>query len=838
MMERGDYIKIPNQLLAAFAKRRCIFFIGSGLSIDARLPSGNDIAGELHKILSKNGYSKGIQPLYKIAQDFENLRGRPDLVNIIKAIISQKLNQADKKSYSILSQVKPQPIDLITTNWDKLIEDSYGRDNINVIIEDVSLSTSYKTEMPNLLKIHGDLDNMLKATITENDYAKFKEDHPGFYDKISTAFRESTILFIGYSTEDWDFLEIFLKIKEELQKNVNPRYCVTPDDSPEFLARCQNLGIRHIKATARDFLLDLKEQLEGQEGEPSILFKEHPKFPDPRLPEVVKRNPFVVFRAEDMTDQLWQSELFREPKMYNIFADAVSPGNTIIEGHRGSGKSMILLYLSYPIQRLLGKNPDFVGAYIKLDLPLFATTRRRGEEKDEWVNYFLGYFNLIVAEGIIRMLNDCITKSWINVQNISKLLDKLMHLFPFVDGNKIETLVDLADSIYEKRNALVGPPPRESIKLPPDLIKSLIERIRRFVEEWKELPFYVFLDEYERLDEDQQKVVNLLLASRGPTYRERVYFKIATKSFLLVLEDIEGNQLEIVDDFLPIILDRFDLDEERKHKYYQKYIEDIANWRLQSIWKYGISIKKFLPKEKDENKKGFKNRDYSGFENIVNLSSFLPRDFLELCKDMVFYSYPNLLAEPKRADMKPISPNLQNTVIKIHADNLFENLNRITDEEERPLPKTRGENARRLVESWGKIFKRILEGSFKRILEGSEREYRTVSEFQIRNPSNLRIEALNALNDCTLRRTLVVPLTRRAPQIRKNIPADRYELHRLLCARIGLSLARRWPREVDAELINKLIESENPQEVIDELTRRFWEEDEAQRTILDFGGEI
>ncbi|MDI6851955.1 MAG: hypothetical protein QMD82_08515, partial [bacterium] len=495
------------------------------------------------------------------------------------------------------------------------------------------------------------------------------------------------------------------------------------------------------------------------------------------------------------------------------------------EGHRGSGKSMILLYLSYPIRQLLGREPEFVGLYIKLDLPLFATTRRRGENRDEWMDYFLNYFNLIVAEELIKMLDECISKQWVRVGNVEKLLDKLMRLFPISGGENVETLIDLADLIHEKRSEFAGPPPRPFIRITSDLIKELIERIRRYVPAWEKKPFYILLDEYERLDEDQQKVVNLLLASRGPSYREKIYFKIATKSFMSTQEDIDGNQIEPGDDFSPVCLDRFDLHEERKHAFYLKFIEDLANWRLKRIWNYKISIRDLLPVSASS------EGDYSGFENIVALSSFLPRDFLELCKDMVFYAYPNLLIEPKREKLDPLSPNLQNTVIKIHADNLFESLNRIMDEEERPLPRTRSQNARRLIESWGKIFKRILIGS-------RSKEKRTVSEFQIRDASKLNIRALNALSDCTKTRTLRVPLTKRNPQIRDNIAADRYELHRLLCARFGLSLARRWPKEVNAEWLNELIDSENPEEIIDELTKYFVKDREFPvrgLTLFDYG---
>lgn len=811
----GSQPRIPDQLVTSILHRECVFFIGAGLSIDAGLPSGDRMAQKLLEMLQRNGYEKGMQPLYKIAEDFQNLRGRPDLVRIIYDVLTRAQQKVDDYPYRLLAQVRPQPIDIVTTNWDKNIEDSYGRENILVILEDEALS-KHSPARTNLVKIHGDLDNLENAVITETDYVRFREVHAGFYQKLSTLFRENTILFIGYSTEDWDFLETYLEIQKDLKENSNPRYCVTPTDAPEVLAQLQKLDIKHMTGTATEFLSSLVEEVEGKEGKTGKLYEEHLEFPDPTLPEVVTRNPFVVFRAEDMSEELWHKEFFREPKMYNTFSDIILFGNTVIEGHRGSGKSTILLYLSYPVQKLLQKDPNFVGVYVKLDLPLFATTRKRGENRDDWVDFFLSYFNLVVAEELITVLSLAADKSWVTVSDREKLLQKLRQVLLLSNRTNIATLTDLADCVYEKRNEMAGAPPRPKVKVPADLIKSLIVRIRRFVPQWAQKSFFVLLDEYERLDEDQQRVVNLLLASRGPTYREKTYFKIATKSFMLCLDDVDGNPLEPVDDFTPVVLDRFDLGEERKRNLYRSFIEEIANWRLQSIWKYGTSIEELLPKGRGG------VRDHSGLKNIVTLSSFLPRDFLELCKDMVFYAYPSLLTERKRDKLEPISPSIQNTVIEIHADSLFENLNRIVDEEERPLPKTRAENARRLVESLGIVFRRILEGS-------RSKEKRTVSEFQIRNSSRLNTRILNALSDCTRQRALVVPLTKRAPQIRRNIPADRYELHRLLCARFGFSLARRWPKEMDAEWLNDLIDAEDPkkiQAIIDELTHYFVHKEE------------
>jgi NAD-dependent SIR2 family protein deacetylase len=812
----GKRINIPDQLISAISNRNCVFYIGAGFSIDAGIPGGRQIAQELSRILAKNGVASDHAPLHAIAQKFEIKRGRPDLVARISEIVGKAQKKADRRPYELLSKIEPHPVDIVTTNWDKLIEEVSGRDNVTVIVKAADLP-KHSTSMANLLKIHGDLDALMQGVITTDDYARAKNENPQLYAMLYSLFRMNTVLFLGYSLEDWDFLEMHETIRGELQKNVNPRYIVTPDADKDAKERFANLGLTHIEAGVRGFLSELLLQLGPTETGPSGVSVAHEKFPDPTSPSVVHKNPFAVFRAEDMSDELWKRELFREPMMYNIFADAVSPGNVVIDGNRGSGKSMILRYMSYPVQRLLGKNPDFVGTYIKLTTPLFITTRRGKEDPQAWFRYFLSYFSLVVTERVVRDLSECMSKKWIEIgaDMEAELVGKLTALLP-ESPYKPCTLVDSADLMYQLRNALAAR--RSSFETSSDLIEAVIERITRYVPAWRDKAFYILLDEYENLDDDQQRVVNCLIGSRP----QKIYYKIATKSLMLVLADAEGKLLEEPGDFTYVNTDRFDFEQERNLQLYPKFIEGIADQRLKVVWNYDNSIRTLLPALGE----GFEHGDYSGFKNVATLSSYLPRDFLEMCKDMVFYANPNLITEEKKERLDPISPNLQNTVIKIHADNLLQSLHRIQDEGPRLRTRTRSENAIRLIHSWGKIFRRILE---KAQLKTGEK---TVSEFIVRDTEELDEEAVQALRDCVDNRVLRPTLKRRLPTSRRELPGDRYELHRLLCARFQLSLARRYPREIHATWLNALLSSSDPEKPIRGIIKRFTDKEEFPKEKL------
>lgn len=808
-------VEIPPQLFEALSGRDCVIMLGAGFAVDAGLPTGQELADHLCSAFHLDGL-RG-KPLQEIAERVALEAGRPQLDSKIAAFIGRKQRDANRSIFELFGELSPPPTNVITTNYDKLLEETLGRDNVVVIHNPDELHHHLDSKI-NLYKIHGDLDSMSKAVITTTDYTNYERTHKAFVDYLSTLFRQKSVLFIGYAAEDWNFLAIHNKVLDELDDAKHPCYIVSPSLDPIKRLRFQNLKLRHIAATAREFLEALSSE-QVDKGTPDVepqFWKARQKPPNPTEPLVVERNPFTVFRAEDMSDQLWESHLFQEPNMYNIYADSVARGNTVVEGHRGSGKSMLLLSMSYPIQRLLGRRPEYIGLYVKIQKPVFVGAERRGRSWDEWTDYFLAYFNLICAEEFVKFLHTARQELGLSEVSERELSTSLSRLFPSLTDRPL-SLLDLHDAIHSVRIAQARAGTRETAPVPGDLMKSMMERVRRFVPSWEDAPLYLLIDEFDRLVPDQQQVVNLLLTTRGPTYKDRVYYKIAVKSYEGTQVTPDGSTLEAPDDYLHVYLDRLSPDNERKASEYTAFVERLANERLEKVWQYGISVRDLLV----GGTRSYAEGDYSGFENIVTLSSFLPRDFLELCKDIVFYGNPNLLVGPKPDKLTPIAPKVQNAVIKIHAYKMLQDMNRIPDERGRSQAPPRSQDAIRLVESLGRMFRTIHEGS-------RSKEPRTVSEIIITDEIELTERSRLAIQNCLKARALRNPITTRPPQNPRNpqeIPGVRYELHRLLCAHYRLSLARRWPKRIQSVLINELIEAPEPREVVDRVTSYFLEND-------------
>lgn len=699
----------------------------------------------------------------------------------------------------MLEKIPFPPKEIVTTNWDKLLEDAIGQQNYNPIFEDTSVSR-YSESKINLYKIHGDLDRDL--IITENDYQTYKDTHPLLCNALIAHFQHRTILFIGYSTEDDNFLDMYMEIYSQLGEHNRPRYSVDLSLDSAKRKRLEEKGIQPIEMSAKDFLEELLEKLAQR--------IKNLRLPSPKAWDIKdvtsSQNPFAVYRAEDIPNVEWTNGTFVRPVDY---ANIIARGNVILEGHRGSGKSILLQYLSYEAQMKRGEESSYIGIYVKLKPTLVTTTKRRQEDEHAWKDYFLGYINILIGEQLIISIRDANKDgdflSPDSEKGIVSIIYEDLLLKEKPNSDKLN-LMGLLRTFKKIRTSYTRYPRTDLQAIPSSFLSDLVEIVKENTQSWRNKDFYILLDEYDNLDDEQQKVVNLLLRDRGP-----IYYKVGVKFCEMVYEDLDGKPLEIVDDYEYVPCDRFDSKQGKQH--FRNILKHIAQKRLE-FYGYKDKVENVFPGE-EATRRGYKNSDYSGLDNIALLSSGLVRDFVELCKDMIYYAHPWVLNE-RRETMGEISPKIQNLVIQIHSNILYTSLHRIKG------PK-RSKNTLILIDNMGILFFRILKGS-------RSAEERTVSSFQLRKLQDFTDTARNALRDCVNCRVLQVPYMLRKPQNpSRHTLHSKYEFHRLLCPRFKLSLALRWPKEIDAKDFNQLFS--RPTETIDKWSRYFG--DDTQGKLFD-----
>lgn len=202
---------IPKQLIKDISEGNCILFVGAGCSLDAGLPGWNGLTTALLE-----GTRRRIPIDDATMQELERLQSEGKLL-ILAKFCRSKLQESgfgqcmkeilgnydrdNATAHRILSKIKFKAI--LTTNYDSLIEDFNADDSHPVYTAqdfgDLDLSLENVTP---IVKIHGSLDKTGSIVLTSTDIRKVLFGNIKFRERLKELFRNSTVLFVGYSFED------------------------------------------------------------------------------------------------------------------------------------------------------------------------------------------------------------------------------------------------------------------------------------------------------------------------------------------------------------------------------------------------------------------------------------------------------------------------------------------------------------------------------------------------------------------------------------------------------------------------------------------------------------
>lgn len=224
-------------------------------------------------------------------------------------------------------------------------------------------------------------------------------------------------------------------------------------------------------------------------------------------------NPFKENRAEQMKD-LW--------KYYVPVPGLESTGKPIVvEGGRGSGKTMFFQCNSW--RQLLSRikknerpastlfdDSGFVGVYYRVDTTFVSSMRDR--EESHWEPIFETYFAICILQEIRDFVIELSQEMPIDESGLSAFIfDFSQRIYPksvvdSMQGFRRETDAYL-DAIEDKINCIQND---YTLKLrwvnAHRLISDLCQACNRLLK--RELVYKVFIDEYETLQEYQQKIIN------------------------------------------------------------------------------------------------------------------------------------------------------------------------------------------------------------------------------------------------------------------------------------------------------------------------------------------
>lgn len=436
----------------------------------------------------------------------------------------------------------------------------------------------------------------------------------------------------------------------------------------------------------------------------------------------MNNNPFAVFTPEGLTAEqvvaIFSTEM---PGLGNI----QNAGHAFVIGTRGSGKSILFRYLEPDCQKLVTRKAlrdlPFLALYVS-----FRETQAQISElarfNDRHGEVFFNEHLLVLAIGaqvVLRLLrNNDIGHNELSPAS-KELHDELSRLLGGGDAEPslsvVEALKAMASRLqsayrnaiqYVRKHGFMSDTLAYSGELYgfDDLLLPLMDFLRAALDVQGSSPILLLLDDADTLTETQTRIVNSWVARR---LSSRCNLKIAAQiTAYKTMVTVYNTRIEAPHDYQEINLS--DLTSKASEKAYRSRIAAIVQRRLNTV---GItkSADKYFPEdnrqriaiEREERRlvaeweagrgRGYRARDdayryarpnyiaklggdrksrstysYSGFDQLVHISSGVTRFFLEAAADM--YARSVALAPRGNKEIAEIEPRVQNEVVREHAN--------------------------------------------------------------------------------------------------------------------------------------------------------------------------
>ena len=206
----------------------------------------------------------------------------------------------------------------------------------------------------------------------------------------------------------------------------------------------------------------------------------------------------------------------------------------ILQGSRGSGKTTILKYFSYPsqIERAEENKTTFlntiayekeVGFYYRCDDSFISTFKSifMNVDHERWTIYFDHYLEMIFCKSILEMLFVLIKRKEVDLGDEKEFILELIKaksLEKYDIGLSLNGvygfICDQVNYINNFKNQFIF----TNEKFAPQIIVSLfdfsekiISLLKEYIPEFKEVLFVMMFDEFENLSTDLQKRFNTLI---------------------------------------------------------------------------------------------------------------------------------------------------------------------------------------------------------------------------------------------------------------------------------------------------------------------------------------
>lgn len=264
-------------------------------------------------------------------------------------------------------------------------------------------------------------------------------------------------------------------------------------------------------------------------------------------------------RAEEYGFDLWDE--FVIPPYYPQLELMKSEKPQIIEGGRGSGKTMLIRYLCHATQfspkrkNISAKDYKRIGIYWKMDVQFSKLMSMRGAEDSLWLDAFINMGVLVLTKEIIESLynikkTNALAEREINGIDFSALKD-----FDSFIPVELDLLRTYINSQYNKFQSWVSNYKKieQPIFYPKCFLDCIIVTIKEQVSILRDSFYSVYIDEYENLIETHKRIINTWVKhSQSP-----IIFNIAMKhNSLDITETLSEEHIVEIHDYRLIDIER------------------------------------------------------------------------------------------------------------------------------------------------------------------------------------------------------------------------------------------------------------------------------------------
>lgn len=332
------------------------------------------------------------------------------------------------------------------------------------------------------------------------------------------------------------------------------------------------------------------------------------------MTENIISNPFVGCTARDMkfeeVRQYWCSPF----SLYNLSESELFTSRTpiVLEGVRGTGKTMILKYLSYFVQKdfitdlsleqkLQYFNERCIGVYFRYKSDVCQMFNHLTCPQQDKEHIFKHYYELFIIRQILEVLED------IYDGQDTSLIEDAICLFLHINKTPLKNIRPHINTMLCQMDNIINSSHRDEHWLDniipllgfDNMIAGLIEVICHTIPGWKDMPFVILLDEYENVGMFQP-LVNTLIKQVDDTVN--LTYRLGMRPAGMDNNNqtnVAGEKIQVDRDFLLRRLEFKDI------KAYKKFALDISTKRLESIAVYKennlLDINFILGKNEDFN---------------------------------------------------------------------------------------------------------------------------------------------------------------------------------------------------------------------------------------------